>query len=378
MMNVYFLIKRTVVAIFMLLLFFFISCSDIRELKIDRTNVPVQLLQAVMLESDSLFYGSVNALWEDSYVLLTSYKRDRLFEIFELKNDSLIFRKSFLGKGEGPYEMFTPIFCYNIENKDFIVSDANMKNGLIINLADINTVDSVKKWMRTNVFALDQMYNWYGYVASSDSTILAKMSNPGKKSILAELSLYDEKIKDIEDFWPADGFDGAYRVKQAEYSRGKHSRLLKQPGNNRYFYSSRHGYYAELFSLDNGKAVNKQILFDIFPEYSTKDELNPIEDDNTGMGMDVYATETYLYIKFNRGTVGDYREQIRDPNRKLTDDYSFNNEILVYNWKGELLKIYQLDTLVRSFFVNDNDRFILANTDDNESGETLVLRYNLE
>ena len=298
-------------------------------------------------------------------------------EVFELKNDSLVFLKSFLGKGEGPCEMFTPLFCYNVENNDFIVSDVNIKNGVIINLADINIVDRVSEWKRTNAFMSNHAYFWYGYVASSDSTVLAKISCPNKRSILAEVNLYNGTIRDIENFWPEDGFSGSENVKQAEYGRGRYSCLWKQPGNNRYFYSSRHGYYAEFFSLEDGKAVNKQLLFDIFPDYGTKDNMNPIEDDNTSMGMSVSVTKKYVYIKFNRGTVGDYREQVRDANRKLTDDYSFNNEVFVYDWSGRLLKIYKLDTLVRAFYVEADDRFILANTDDNESGETLILRYNL-
>lgn len=170
--------------------------------------------------------------------------------------------------------------------------------------------------------------------------------------------------------WPDDGFQGAEFVKQGAYI--DNSGLHRRPGDNLYVIVSSYGKYGEIFSVMGNRVISKKILFDEYPDYTTRDGLNVSYSGMNAMGLKIFATREYIYVKLHKGNLAEYRE------RKHSSDYYFGaDEIWVYDWEGHLQKKYALDKKISNLFVSEDDSKMWGLTTDEEREGSYFLRFDL-
>lgn len=75
--------------------------------------------------------------------------------------------------------------------------------------------------------------------------------------------------------------------------------------------------------------------------------------------MYVYSNDAHIYIRLNQYTYEDLRRE-----RGL--DYSCNTEVLAYDWEGNWERIFQTDTPIKTFFVDDNEENLFGMTLEEE------------
>ena len=52
--------------------------------------------------------------------------------------------------------------------------------------------------------------------------------------------------------------------------------------------------------------------------------------------------------------------------------------IEVFDWNGNYLKTYELDTPFNSFIVDEKHRVIYVETDDLETGDSIIRKYKMD
>lgn len=351
------------------------SCTEEHGLRIDRTNVPIHSLKGSLLKNDSVLYSSSICVLENNYIASVVYGTGKLIHLFQIRGDSLIFVDDFLENGNGPLEMGVPDMAYDRNNHQLILKDANKQSALFLNIANEANITNTDTWGVVNRLVPDFSFSFNNFIVQSDSTLLSLTIKDGIKSFLAVINFKEQRCYPLAGFWPEDGFQGNDLIKQVEYTLWG-AQLLKHPSRNRYFYSSEFGYFAEYFSIQDSMVVDRKKLYDVYPVYSSKDDMNATQSPETGLGMRAYGTNSHVYISLNRGTHEECIQQLQ-AGYKPSEYYGCNTEILVYDWEGCLKSIYQLDIPVRSFYVSDNDDKIIAMTQDDDSGEYRVVCFDI-
>jgi hypothetical protein len=54
---------------------------------------------------------------------------------------------------------------------------------------------------------------------------------------------------------------------------------------------------------------------------------------------------------------------------------NYNENIYVFDWNGKLIKKYELDTPIYSFVVDEKNKTIYAETDDLDTGDSIIRKY---
>ncbi|MBV4191905.1 TolB-like 6-bladed beta-propeller domain-containing protein [Bacteroides fragilis] len=345
-----------------------VSCRDGSSV-IDRASVPNIDVTGTELKADSMLYSSKIVAIFDQYILMPTWKKQQLFDLYWIKGDSLLYERSFLEEGNGPNELIIADYSYNPSNKQLLVEDPNTKKALFVDLA------GKQDMRRCDAFSANPGYFFQQYIYETDSTVIGLVTQKGAQSLIARLNLLNAQCEVIEGLWPKDEFMGNPAIKQRVYT--SNAILMKHPVKSLYFYAAAEGMYAEIFEINRKQAFNHQPIFSQYPVYDTKDGMNPSCPGDVAMGLHACATQAYIYIMLHRGTLQDFRNTVNKPLEKETDGYKYNNEIFVYNWQGVLQKIYHLNRFVNKFYVSDDDRQMWASCVNEETGEDVFLRFDL-
>lgn len=326
---------------------FLVACSKRQETIINRENVPVFSLNGTWLESDSLLYTSNIYPLENGYFASIIYRLEDLLHIYQIQENNITHISSAIKQGNGPFEMGVPCLAYDKKNKELILSDLNTRNTLIVDASDPTSINKIEKWERSNMFSVHTSFFLDRILIQPDSSFLLLGAQHGIKSFIALMDRKKSTIQPLYGFWPEDDYKGSIIVKQNEYQ--SNAILQKRPSSNRYFYTSENGWYAEFFSIQDSQIINRKTLFPIYPAYKTNDGLNRSHLPHCRMGMRVHSNDSHIYISLNPPTFEQWLA-----NREV--GYNYNNEILIYNWEGDLKQILQLDVPVNRFFVDEKEK----------------------
>ncbi len=118
----------------------------------------------------------------------------------------------------------------------------------------------------------------------------------------------------------------------------------------------------------------KRNFLSVYPKYTTKDGLNRSYQNDCLRGMQVRVTNRYIYIQLMPLTKGDVRKRV------LYKEYPnyCNDELLVFNWDGVLVKKYILDIPIYSYVVDLKDQYLYGISVDLKSDNPIFKCYHLK
>jgi len=357
-----------------MLLVGFITLSCFRQ---DKVITPVSRLEGNVIFADTLQNDYVIIHADTNEILLEASKEPFFVEAYKLTGDSVRLSHRYGKRGEGPNELIEAnSIYYHKPTRNMLLYSSNDMGAQLINL-DTYDMRPIHAFRQNNALWLMEAE------FINDSTLLTACVIPNPKNTKPEwfklLHLLTGQLTDIEGFSPDDGFDGPLMTKQWIYNSS--ARLKKHPHRNRFIYGCNEGLYAEIFDLEDNRIVNRKIILDQYPSYHPgADGISPegAPDGQLG-GFKVSVTSRYIYILLSRNTKGDLRaigrgetpEKFKGPGKGT----SFSEEVLVFDWEGDLCRKLNLTPFVVNIAVTEDDSILYGITESKEY-EPILVRYN--
>lgn len=358
-----------------MLLVGFITLSCSRQDKMN--DAPVSHLKGTVILADSLQndYAVISA--DSNEIILEASKEPFFVEAYKLTGDSARLSHRYGKRGAGPDELIEANSIYYYKpTRDMLLYSSNDMGAQLINL-DTDAVRPVHAFRQNNALWLMKAE------FINDSTLLTACVVPSPKNTKPEwfklLHLPTGQLTDIGGFLPDDGFDGPLMTKQWIYNSS--ARMKKHPRRNRFIYGCNEGLYAEIFDLEGNRIVNRKLLIDQYPSYRPgADGVSPEgAPDRQMCGFKVSVTSRYIYMLLSRNTKGDLRaigrgempEKFKGPGKGI----SFCEEVLVFDWEGNLCHKLHLTPFVVNIAVTEDDSTLYGIT-ESEMYEPLLVRYD--
>ena len=213
----------------------------------------------------------------------------------------------------------------------------------------------------------------HSFAYISDSSLLAIGGRYDTKDLLSIIHLNNDMTLTPLDFWPSDEFDGNFRTKQALYM--DNAKIFKNDALDKYLYVSMMGKYMEVFDIIDNQIANRQSICDIYPKYEThNDGVDYKTEDEINRGFYVYTTDSLIYARPIEFSL----ESLRSGENYKGYSLFFSENIHVFDWSGNFMRKYELDTPIYSFIVDDKNDVLYTTTVDLETDESIVKKYILK
>ena len=356
--------------ILLLLLIALSSCQKKSKSYLDGEIETIKLEGITMYVDDPNFFISKIICKHHSTLYMESEMYDTLINVYRISADSLILIDKFLNKGQGPYEfsVFGSLYDKEMQTLSFFENSGVLTKGYIIDLKSDSSIYNKSSWKRLDFSKMEKARMGDSFAYISDTLLLAIGGEAGARDILSVINLNDEKSYTPLSFWPNDGFEDNIYVKQGVYMNN--AKVFKNHSLRKYLYVCGLGKYMELFNIVDGQIIDQSPICEIYPKYEVRDDnLNYKGDENDiNQGYRVYVTDSLIYAIPMEYTLNMLR------NRETYKGYpcSYGEKIDVFDWSGNFVKRYELDTPVLSFIVDENDHIIYTITDDLETGDSIV------
>ncbi|MDR1882072.1 MAG: TolB-like 6-bladed beta-propeller domain-containing protein [Prevotella sp.] len=357
----------------------FISCSKKNKITQDfyDKNVETFVLQGVDIKTNDPDLAIIKIIGlHDSIMYMESLARDTLINVYRLRNDSLIRSHRFLNRGQGPYEIgvFGSLYDKKSKTLSFFENERAFTKGYVIDLNSKNGTQNKESWKQLDFSGIKEYRFGHDFTYISDSLLLAIGGKYNNKEILSVIHLNNNKGEATSlDLWPDDGYEDNPFVKQSIYM--DNALILKNSFLNKYLYVSMMGKYMEIFQIKDNQIVNRQAICEIYPEYEAEEDgLNYKTEKETDRGFYVYTTDSLIYarpIEFSM-------EELRTGGNYKGYGLGFNENVHVFDWNGNPIKKFELDTPFHSFIVDDKDSIMYTLTTDLNTDESLVKKYLLK
>lgn len=344
------------------------------ELK-EKTCEQTPLIGEVISSDSDIPFGNIIDI-ADGHILFSSYYTNHAFKVYRIENNNLVESGQFLKYGEGPFEMAQPYSFYDKLKNQIYIYDYNGRLGKVysIELHPIENLYNTSKWEEIQIPVIQDYFLGNSMRKMDDDSFVILGSKVRSNKLLSKIDLDNNTIFELNHSYPE--MDGTFKidpvVKQGVYFNGV---IEKHPYSNRLVYACGSGKYAGIIDFDPiTSTIKNTSIFTIYPKYTTTDGLNRSYLDDCLRGMQVKVTDEYIYILPSQLTKGDVR---RKALYKGYPNYC-SDELLVFNWKGELLKKYLLDVPVYSYIVDESDNWLYAVTVELDDEGQIMKKYKLE
>ena len=312
------------------MIFFLFSCQttknktpyenfqEINEIKAE----PIELNQKI---DRVLFIENIN----NYLVILDPFNNNNTLKLIDPSTNSII--KSFGKKGRGPGEFISPSSLTKIENQSnsFELYDINLRKIIEYSIDSVinskNYFPNFKKNFSqptgslTGVISLDSVYVGIG------------IFEQGKYLLIDKKNL----IKSYELNYPED--------KSRKDSKNKHKamayqgKIVKRPKHNEFVFASSNCDYLEICKYDNGELTEVKEAITYHPKYTIQTKAKGFgiqwDADNPNGYVDMRVSENYIFALYSGRTFNEYKF-----------DVAYGEHLLVYDWKGNPIKYFKLDT----------------------------------
>lgn len=151
-------------------------------------------------------------------------------------------------------------------------------------------------------------------------------------------------------------------------------RICQRPGYDQYLHVGSTGRMAAVFELENKRIVRRKEIYNKLPEFElAPDGMNLSPSGENDLGFRFAVSENYIYlcpIPFklkDLGVVKDYKGY----------PLGYADDLQIFDWNGNPVCRYELDTPVVSLTVAPDESHLYANTIDPETEEPRILRFAL-
>lgn len=318
---------KAIILLFKLLFFIFIlSCKShdvyLTDAFIDIQNIDLEKFDEY--PNDSIGSPSYILCTKD-YIILVEPKLEYLLSAYHTKKHTF---SRFLSKGRGPDEMIDIQqinSCIQSDN-DFCVMHTFGNMSFIFSPTD-STYQIVKKISlpeNSSTFALDNNLI-IGVLCKSEKHFYLK----GPDSTLTYFGDFPQ-ISNLSPQLISELTDG---------------HCINSPKNKRFVWFSIYGDAFEIYDYSNIKnpvLVHQQIaMLPTFSIQNIRDEDHVAFSQETKVGVvSLASSNKYIFALYNQNTFKDIP--------KLKDDIFFSQQILIYDWEGQAIKILNLNEKVKA------------------------------
>ncbi len=355
----------------MVFVFVFYSCSNVSK-NGRKDNKEIIKLEGKTLKVDEpLLIANFIAL-KDSMLYMNAFgtNKDTLIDLYKLDGNTLFKQKKFLKKGIGPFEFIIPISYYDKNKSQLtLLERSRLSYAYKIDLNNSENVYNPSSWEKIGFDKITNFKLGDKFCYLSDSMILISGGIYGKKQILSIININDQTVFPL-NFWPVDGFEENMLVKQSIYV--ENAKIFTNNKRNKILYVSGDGVLVEILDIHDHEIVSKKTIFNIFPTYVVlEDGLNAKYKSDCRRGYEVNVTDKFIYLchgKENRSDTENYKGY----------PYYYVDQISVYDWDGNLVKLYETDIPFCSLFVDETENLMYVNSEDLDTEDMIIKKYELK
>jgi hypothetical protein len=347
------------------------SCSNTSK-NGQKNNQEIIKLNGTTLTTDESLLVSSLILLKDSmfYMDVFGSNNDTLIDVRKLNGNASAKQKKFLSKGIGPFEFLIPIFHYDKNKCQLtILERSRLSHAYKIDLNNSENIYNPSSWEKIN---FDKITNFklgdkFSYL--SDTMILIAGGIYGTKQILSLININNQTVSSL-NFWPDDGFEENIRVKQSVYV--ENARIFTNNERNKILYVSGDGVLVEILNIQDNEITSKKTIFDIFPTYTVlEDGINYKCKSDCRRGYAVNVTDKFIYLCHGKEIRSDRENYKGYP-------YYYVDQISVYDWDGNPVKLYETDTPFSSLFVDETENVMYVISEDLDTDDMIIRKYELK
>lgn len=327
-----------------------------------RESVPTRTIsgQVVFEDVDAMMLLSAT----DSSVLVLNPSDTLLLGIYSPSG-----HQKFLRKGRGKYEVLNPSlsYCVHGHTLDFIdhAGFASSQPERLFSL-DLSCPEDFSSWTVTDL-------SWIGR-----SRAVSHMVNIAPGKYLAVTGRYESgtllTLLDVRErtYTPLD-----YRIPvktEMESLAGDlvyntSSLALSCSGTPpRIAYACGEGKYLEILSWEGGSVSSRRTVFDVVPEFRAKEKGGVEMLDKENRGLRIRASFSRLFVLYEHPVeMAEYKGY----------PFYYTDFVDVFDWEGNRLERLQFDIPFADFVVTEDGRTLYTISEDKETFEASIRRYDL-
>lgn len=319
-----------------------LSCSKSHNTinEIFKHNISLQH-KKIIYDEDYLIGSSGKMLIIDSILITLDYNNERMFHVFDIKNNKYI---NNLGvKGQGPNEFLHPyslIYHSHIDFLSYDLLDNSLKKIRIDSL--MNGTISYEKMISfnsiSNSIVIPTKYNNYIGFGLYESNMFKLIDSDGKDIGLFMDFPTDKETKTIDHRNIALGYQGSLAINM---------------DRDKLVYASLYGTILGIYNIKENSINQEFLLVYDYPQFTVQNEgggmSSPITKDGICAFRDIYATDKYIYSLYSGKTIS-----------KLGEKAFEAQNIYVFDWEGNPVIHYRLDVPINNMAVLSNNKRIYA------------------
>ena len=300
-------------------------------------------------------------LMGDKLIVANAYGR-RNYHVGLWKNNRLEKTELLFTVGDGPNDYIRLRFAKGNNNSLLALDGRFFPPFSMTVIPDVKSIEDLKDTSRWKKYDLKDMKELFiqgsQYCSLSDSTIL--VSGTTKEYFGHILSIIDYKNhKCIPlDFWPDDGMEIDSLVKCRVYTGNS---VVRGNGKGRYLFHLYEWRYSFIFTIDGNKVNVVKELYTKYPEYSTKNHMDPIwvkfPERVTSAVNDKYV----FILPIDSDKEG---KKLSSEEYYRTGQTLNGNTVEMYDWNGNLLRKLKLDNFGHSLMLSDDGNTLYLSNDD--------------
>ena len=359
---------QTTTMLVLCVLLFAISCKQEK-----RGDFPKIVLTGETLKNESDIYSSLFIALVDStlYMYTMRQMQDTLINVYQIQGDSLLPKYRFLPKGNGPYEGHVFFTLYDPDSRKLFLfeNSGGLRYGYIIDINSEDSIHNTSSWRKIDFSNLENYRFRHSFANLNDSLLLAVGGAVNDRNILTIINLNTKEVIPLQ-FWIEDGFHSNDLVKQSVYMNN--AQIFQNKKRNKFLYVCGVGRYMELFSINNNQITGRKIVVNVVPEYHVAaDGISPHYQPTKYRGLRVTFTDDLIYAK--------RKEYTTDEQKGFKGYPMYYNDIVdVFDWDGNWVTSYQLDTPVDVIMIDPlHSNTLYALTCILETDETIIKKYIL-
>ena len=354
---------RTLIVVLVSVLLFY-SCSTGQKQRNERKAVTRQVSGTVMNVKDLEGYRIVGI--HGDYLFLKEIRDTSRLVVYCIEGDSLIRFKGLINKGRGPREFIYPEYAFSSDTLFVSNSDPGGIRAIYgIPLNDMSKIDDIHLWSEHS-FHDQNLMTGLGFVPYGKGKFFVAAGRPETRQIFSLADFGKGETMPLQ-FWPRDSTACPLHCKQMVYMQAK---LCVK--DEQILYASMNARYMFLGKVQAGKFEVSSYIYSHQPQYKVMPDENVRYLKSGEYGIQPYATDQYIYAK-----VGHAVQDVEYDGTYKGFPYNYVDQVEVYDWQGSFIDNYQTDVPFNSFAVSDDNRKLYTLTDDLETKEPMILRYEL-
>jgi len=311
---------------------------------------------------------NIRAVSQDFVFLYFSRRDTSQLVAYRMEGDSLTYFNGFVDKGRGPQEVIYTDFSFcgdTLFYSNGSPSGISQFFGIPVN--DKLQIKTRRRW-KEYASPKPEMMTWQDYTGYGPGRFLIAGGEEETRHFLTLVDCIAGTCTPVR-YWPNDSTDVPVHSKQMVYAE---CRLSSQ--GDLVCYAHRYSRYLSIFKVkDDGTYEEKAVIYSKLPEYELrKDGLNIRYLNKDDAGIKLYTTRDYIFVQLDRTP----NEKKESESYKGYENYCFD-ELEVYDWKGRFVANFQTDKPFFSFAVSPDNRYLFTMTEDPETFEAVLTRYEL-